>query len=236
MTEDITLTVEGNSVRALFAKPDGAGPFPGIVVTYHRGGLDEFTHWLVDELAGQGYVAISPDHFHWLPPGVDASERKAHLYDTRLASDLAVARGYLECLEEVDGDRIGIIGHCMGGRNTILGIGCDPHYQAACVWYSGGVFNAQGPADDPGPSPYDRMTNIRCPVMGFFGNEDKNPSPEDVDKMDAVLTAEGVEHVFHRYDDAGHAFMNPAEPRTYREGPAKDSWARALVFLKEKLG
>ena len=204
MADKITLEVDGAEVDALFAKPAGDGPFGGVVVTYHRTGLDEFTHWLVDEMAREGYAAICPDHFHWMPPGEDLENRKKYLHDTRLALDLAVARGYLECLPEVDGDRIAIMGTCMGGRNTFLGAACDEHYKAACAWYSGGMFNSQG----EGPSPFERLGDIACPVMGFFGNEDSNPSPEDVNKIDAALTAAGVWHEFHRYDDTGHGFLN----------------------------
>ena len=39
--------------------------------------------------------------------------------------------------------------------------------------------------------------------MGFFGNEDQNPSPEDVDDYAEALRKAGVETTFHRYDGAG---------------------------------
>ncbi len=233
MADKITLEIDGAEVDALFAKPEGDGPFGAVVMTYHRGGMDAFTHWLVEDLGRQGFVAISPDHFHWLPEGESLDNRKKYLYDTRLAMDLAVARGYLECLPEVDGDRIAIIGHCMGGRTAYLGAACDEHYKAACVWYSGGMFNAQGP---DGPSPYERISDIACPMMGFYGVEDTNPSPDDVDKFDAALTAAGVWHEFHRYDNTGHGFMDPESPDKYVEASAKDSWARAMNFLNEHIG
>jgi carboxymethylenebutenolidase len=234
MAGTVTLMIDGEEVDSLFAKPEGDGPFAGVVVTYHRGGNDEFSHWLVEELARQGYAALCPDHFHWIPSGEDLENRKKYLWDNRLALDLAVARSYLECLPEVDGDRIGILGHCMGGRNSFLGAGCDEHYKAACVWYSGGMFNAQG--DDGGPSPFERLGNIACPVMGFFGKEDTNPSPDDVAQFDAALTAAGVPHELRLYDDTGHGFMDQFNPHHYVETSAKDSWARALKFLDEQLG
>ena len=232
MADSVTLIIDGEEVESLFAKPEGDGPFGGVVVTYHKDGLDEFTHWLVDDLARAGFVALSPDHFHWIPEGESLENRKTYLWDTRLALDLAVARSYLECLPEVDG--IGILGHCMGGRTTFLGAACDERYKAACVWYGGGMFKRQG--EDEGPSPFDRIGEIACPVMGFFGKNDKNPSPDDVAKFDAALAAAGVPHEFHLYDDTGHGFMNPFNPKNYVESSAKDSWSRALKFLDERLG
>jgi carboxymethylenebutenolidase len=233
MADTITLQIDGKAVDSIFAKPDGDGPFGGVVVTFHKDGIDNFTTWLVDDLARRGFCAIAPNHFHWIPAGESIENRKEFLWDSRVALDLAVARGYLECLPEMDGDRIAILGHCMGGRNTFLGAACDEHYKAACVWYGGGMFRAQGP---DGPSPYERMGDIACPVMGFFGNEDKNPSPEDVDKFDEALTKAGVWHEFHRYDNTGHGFMNPENAKHYMKSSADDSWSRALAFLNDKIG
>lgn len=231
MAGEIELQVAGAPVRALFQSPKGKGPFPGIVVCFHMGGLDEFEHWLVEDLARQGFVAIAPDHYHWLPKGVGPERRREFLTDQGLALDLAVCRSYLEMQENVDGDRLGILGHCMGGRTTLLGAGCDKRYKAACIWYGGSAFKPLG----QGPSPVNRIPNIAARVMGFFGNDDKNPSPDDVDKIDAAMTKAKIPHEFHRYDATGHGFMNPFSEK-YVEKSAKDSWARASAFLKEALG
>ena len=232
MADKITLEIEGAAVDALLAAPDGDGRVGGVVVTFHRTGLDIFTQWLVDDLAGHGFAAISPDHYHWLPEGTDLADRKAHLSDARLATDLKAACSYLEGLPGVDGERIAIIGHCMGGRTAYVGAATDARYKAACVWYSGGMFNAQG----EGPSPFERIGDITCPVLGLYGNDDHNPTSDDVDKIDAALTAAEVEHVFHRYDDTGHAFMDFNNPDHYMETSAKDSWARALKYLNARIG
>lgn len=230
MASEIALKIEDTDVRALFEKPPGAGPHPALVVTYHMGGLDEFTHWLVEDLAREGFMAIAPDHYHWLPSMDEIDNRKKYLLDSRLALDLAVARSYLEMQDDFAGPGVGILGHCMGGRTTLLGACTDKRYKAACIWYGGGSFQAQG----PGPAPTEQVDRIAAKVMGFFGNDDKNPSPEDVDKLDAIMTKAGVWHEFHRYDNAGHAFMNPWG-KSYAEKPAKESWPRALAFLRAEL-
>jgi carboxymethylenebutenolidase len=230
MATEIEIQVGDAPVRALFEKPKGKGPFPGVVLTYYRGGITEFSHWLVDDLAAQGFVAIAPDHFHWLPSMDEIDNRRKYLTDHRLAEDLAVSRGYLEMLDEVGDGCYGILGHCMGGRTTLLGIGVDKSYKAACIWYGGGSFKAQG----EGPSPVERIPNITAKVMGFFGINDKNPSPEDVDKMDKAMTAAGVDHEFIIYDDTGHGFMDYTS-KNYMEKSAKDSWSRGLNFLKREL-
>jgi dienelactone hydrolase len=45
-----------------------------------------------------------------------------------------------------------------------------------------------------------------------------------------------VEHVFHRYDGAGHAFQSFNNPERYREEASEDAWNKALAFFAEKLG
>jgi carboxymethylenebutenolidase len=72
-------------------------------------------------------------------------------------------------------------------------------------------------------------------VIGFFGRDDTNPSPADVDRIDAELTRHGKPHEFHRYDGAGHAFLNFANAERYRPDQAKDAWAKMLDFLDRHL-
>ena len=86
-----------------------------------------------------------------------------------------------------------------------------------------------------GPAPFDRTRDIACPVIGFFGRDDTNPSPADVDRIDAELTRHGKPHEFHRYDGAGHAFLNFANAERYRPDQAKDAWAKMLDFLDRYL-
>jgi carboxymethylenebutenolidase len=76
---------------------------------------------------------------------------------------------------------------------------------------------------------------MACPVIGFFGNDDQNPTPADVDDYDAALTKAGIEHAFYRYNGAGHAFQSFDSPDRYRPQASEDAWEKALKFLGEKL-
>ena len=71
--------------------------------------------------------------------------------------------------------------------------------------------------------------------MGFFGNDDMNPSPADVDRLDQLLTELGKEHVFHRYDGTGHAFMGASREK-FRENSARDAWTKTYHFLSKHIG
>lgn len=229
MANTIPLKIGNVETTALMQMPKGPGPFPGVVVTFHKDGLNEFTEWVVDDLAANGFAAIAPNHFHVLPPGKGPDDRKEYLDDEKLAQDLRAAAEWLKAQKEVGPGKLAILGHCMGGRTTWVGLEtCPDLWAAGCVFYSGG---AQGTQGKKYPAPAERFASVACPVAGFFGNDDKNPSPADVNLYDERLTKLGKPHEFHRYDGAGHAFMNKFAP-TYREAVAKDAWAKAQAFIR----
>ena len=82
----------------------------------------------------------------------------------------------------------------------------------------------------------ERTAAIECPLVGFFGQDDTNPSPGDVDRIDAELTAKGKPHEFHRYEGAGHAFLNFTNAERHRPAQAADAWGKLLAFLDARLG
>jgi carboxymethylenebutenolidase len=127
---------------------------------------------------------------------------------------------------------LAVLGFCMGGRVTYMLAGARPAaWRTAGVFYGGNIMKPWG----EGPAPFELTKQIACPVVGFFGLEDTNPSPADVDRIDAELTRFGKTHEFHRYESAGHAFLNFSNAERYRPEPAKDAWAKMLGFLERQL-
>jgi carboxymethylenebutenolidase len=119
------------------------------------------------------------------------------------------------------------MGHCMGGRMSLLLAGSSASFCAAVVYYGGGVMRSWG----DGPTVFDGLKSIRCPVIGFFGNEDKNPSPEEVNRIDAELKRHDVDHVFHRYPGVGHGFQNPNRVAPQERAASEDAWTKTFAFL-----
>lgn len=226
------IEVDGNSMDVYLAEPAGDGPHPALLLTFHRGGMDDFTRDRVDRLAEAGYLAAAPDFYHRRPNGEDASESVKHRLDADVLNDIDATVAHLQGLAGVDGGRIGIVGHCMGGRIALVGASANPAFKACAVYYGGNMFGGWG---EGMPTAFDRLKDIACPVIGFYGNDDSNPSPEQVDRIDAELTAHSIEHTFHRYDGAGHAFQNFTSETSYREDATRDSWAKMLDFLTVQL-
>ena len=226
MIETIQLVVDGSPMDMLVATPEGEGKRPGILLSHYQHGLGPFTRRNAERLASEGYLVVAPDHYHHTPGEPDLKLRKQGLIDTRLIADMVAATDYLRSHPRTIPELTAIMGHCMGGRQTLLGAATVPGFRCAIDCYGGGVLRAQG----PGPTVFERLSGIKCPVAGFFGVHDTNPPPEDVRKVEAELQRLGIETDFHIYEDTGHAFMDPDQVR-YVEASALDAWARILAFL-----
>lgn len=221
--------VNGSPMRICVASPKDGGPHPAVIVMCHIGGLDEFTADRVDRLAAAGYVAAAPDVFHYHDWIEDKEARRASLRDRLIIDDIQSCIDHIEKVEQVDGQRIGILGHCMGGRTAMLGAGNISRIGPLVIYYGGRTMVSWG---GDGSTPFERIPNIKGPVIGFFGLDDSEPSPEDVDRIEAEFKHHGVACEFHRYEGAGHAFQNFMSPERYREAAASESWEKTLQFLR----
>jgi carboxymethylenebutenolidase len=226
------VSTEGGEMRCYVSSPEGPGPHPGVIVIQHAGGVDDFIRRMSDRLAEAGFVAVAPDLYHRDDPDSsdDPMTRMGRLRDRNIVPDAKAALDHAASLPEVDGDRIGITGFCMGGRVTYLACASDSRFKAGVVFYGGNIMVPWG----QGQAPFELSESIGCPVLGLFGEDDPNPNTSDVAKIDAELTRLGKAHEFHSYPGAGHAFMNEDRP-SYREEAARDAWERCIAWFDRYL-
>jgi carboxymethylenebutenolidase len=175
-------------------------------------------------------VAV-PEIAHRLPASVAPKDRKQHLKDPEIVADIAATVAHLKTRPDVMSDRLAIAGHCMGGHILFVAACALPDFACAVACYPTGMFESWG----GGLTPFDQLAGLRCPVIGFFGNEDRNPSPQDADKLDAELTRLRIAHAFHRYPGAAHGFQRPTKDEPAIRAAQADSWQRTFAFLAEKL-
>ena len=239
-----TVTIHGHGgdlIEAYYARPLGAGPFPGVVVIHHAPGWDEWCKEVTRKFAHHGYAAIDTNLYHRAGPGSpdDVAARvraEGGVADDQVMGDVAGAIDFLRAQPYANG-KIGVIGFCSGGRHTYLAACRLPGIDAAVDCWGGGVV-----VDDPSQlnekrpvAPIELTPGLGCPLLGIFGNEDHNPTVDQVNRTEEELRRQGKVYEFHRYDGAGHGFFAVDRP-AYRPAQATDAWGKVFTFFERYLG
>jgi carboxymethylenebutenolidase len=239
-TEVITYPAgNGDQIHAYVARPTGDATGPGIVAVHHMPGWDEFYREFCDRLARHGYTVICPnlyDRYGQGKPDDIAAKVRAEggVYDDSVIADCAAAREWLLAQPTSNG-KIGIIGTCSGGRHSLLTACRTSGWNAVGDLWGGGVIMSQEELSPARPvAPIDYIADLSAPLLGLFGNDDKYPTPEQVNQLEAALKQHGKEYEFHRYDGASHGFFYYFAPM-YRPEATMDGWEKIFAFFGEKL-
>ena len=71
------------------------------------------------------------------------------MQDAEVAADLMATANFLAGLADVKADRLGIVGHCMGGRTAFIGAATIANLKAAVILYGGHLFKTEGKGTPP---------------------------------------------------------------------------------------
>lgn len=226
-----SVNVKNSKMRMYLSQPESSQPAPAVIVVQGQTGVDDFLKFS-DMVATRGFVAAAPDFYHRDPPDCkdDPPTRRMRLRDDTVIEDVNAAVSFLKSHRSVVPGKIGIVGFCMGGRVVYLMSAVNPAIKVGVMYYGSDPFSSWG----DGPSPFERSKDISYPIMGHFGEDDKNPSPADMRKLDAELTRLGKSHEFYSYPNAAHAFANFGSGN-YREHAAQASWPRTFDFFSKHL-
>ncbi len=219
----------------MLAVPDGAGPWPGVVLVHEAYGVTDVMRRQVEHLASMGYVALMPDLYAQggARRCLVGTFRALRSGEGRAYVDIETARAFLLADARVNG-RVGILGFCMGGGFALMAA-AGHGFDAASANY--GML----PADE------DALEHA-CPVVGSYGGRDRS-LPNAAARLTERLERAGVAHDVKEYPTAGHSFLNDEEsgPRPVRAitrramgaGPdpvaAADAWRRIDAFFSEHL-
>lgn len=154
--------------------------------------------------------------------------------DQQVVDDCVAAMKWLKALPTGNG-KVGIIGTCSGGRHVMVVAGKTKGFDAVADLWGGGVVMQSSELNSKRPvAPIDMTKDVSAPVLGIFGNDDKSPTPEQVDQHEAELKKHGKSYEFHRYDGAGHGFFYYHRP-AYRAEQAVDGWEKVFAFFAKHL-
>jgi carboxymethylenebutenolidase len=237
-----TITIhgyQGDVINAYFARPMGAGPFPGLVVVHHMPGWDEWYREATLKFAYHGFAALSPNLYcrtgHGTPEDVAARVRaEGGCPDDQAVSDIAGAMLSLRSLPTNNG-KVGVFGTCSGGRHAYLAACREKGFDAVVDCWGGRVVMSKEELTPNQPvAPLDYTQDLSCPVLGLFGDQDHSPTPEQVAIHEQELKKYGKVYEFHMYPDAGHGFFYHNRP-AYRQAQAVDGWNKTFAFFNKYL-
>jgi carboxymethylenebutenolidase len=226
------------------ALPD-RGPCPGVVMIHDVWGLSDHTRDYASRLANEGFAVLAIDLYRRARPEkiADPGRFMRALSDPQALADLGEAARFLAALPESN-RRVGVLGFCMGGMYALMAACADLGFAASVPFY-GLLSHAHGILYDPAGldpavkprEPIAMASELRCPMLAFFGEQDTFIPLEDVRRLEDALSrarpGAGAEIVV--VPGAGHAFMNDTRPDAYRPEAAADAWRRTVAFLRARL-
>ena len=231
---EVTIDGKDGSFTVYAAAPnDGDGPpAPGIVVAQEIFGVNQVMRDTCDWLATQGFVAVCPDLFWRIEPGIQITDKTQAEWDRafELFSLFDVDKGIEDMnttlaalrAHEVCNGKAGSIGYCLGGKLAYL-MATRSDSDANVGYYGVGLGELLGEAD-----------KITKPLMLHIAEKDAFSSAEEIAKVRQGLSGNANATV-HVYEGQDHAFAREGGEH-YDKAAATLANERSVNFFKEHLG
>ena len=228
----VLAVADGTQMHAYVARPQAGGPAPGLILFQEAFGVNHHIRSVADRLARAGYVVVAPELFHrTAQPGLEISysdfpSALPHFQGITpegLAQDSKAAYDWLQSQDDVQKDKIGAIGFCLGGRVAFLANATLP-LAAAVSYYGGGLHTLTDMAPD-----------LHAPHLFFWGGLDQHISKDDIKQIMEAVDATGKPYINTVISYADHGF-NCDERPSYNKDAAAEAWALTMSFFQEKLG
>lgn len=218
-----------DGMRGYLKKPV-SGTGPGIVVIQEIFGINDVMRGIADDLAAQGYVALVPDLFWRLQPGIELTDRTDAEWKEALdlLNRFDVAKGVediqaaIATLRAMPGmGKVGAVGYCLGGQLAYL-TAARTDADATVGFYG---INIQNHLDE--------AARITKPLMLHMAAEDGFvPKPAQAQIVDALKDNPLI--TLHRYEGVDHAFARPGG-KNWNAEAATLANARTAAFFKGNL-
>ena len=231
MVERTTITTNDGSFGTYVARPHRS-PAPAVVVIQEIFGVNQVMRDITDGLAAQGYLAICPDLFWRIEPGIDITDNSEaewkRAFELFNAFDVEAGVGDIAAtLDHIRKDagcngKVGAVGYCLGGQLAFL-TATRTDADASVSYYGVGIENRVAEAE--------KLTH---PLLMHIAEGD-----EFVPKAaQAVILAALKDHPqveLHTYPGCNHAFAREGGAH-YNPEAAKLANGRTLTFFQKNLG
>lgn len=222
--QNVEFSSNGGTTTGHLAIPE-KGKGPGVVVIQEWWGLVDHIKDICDRLAAEGYVALAPDLYHGKTTKSpdEAGKLMMALQIDQTEKDVRGAVDYLLDHDATIGNKVGIVGFCMGGALALYAASKNPNIGACVVFYGGH------------PKVKPDLPNLQAPVLGLYAERDTFVTPASVRELERQLKELGKPVEVHIYPNVDHAFFNDQRPEVYDEKAAQDGWRRTIQFFATHL-
>lgn len=226
--------VSDGEMPLYYARPAGVAHPPIVLVAMEIFGLHEWVKDVTRRMAHLGALAVAPDYYFRTGTDLTKITDLPKLFpivntkkDSELYSDLDATVAWAKA-QGGDGNRLGIMGFCRGGRTVWHYSTHNPNLKAGVAFY-GTLIDKNDAAPK---NSIELAPEVKEPVLGLYGAEDAGIKVEQVHQMEATLKAAGKTAEFHIYPGAPHGFV--ADYRaSYRKEAAEDGWQRMIGWFKK---
>ena len=210
-------------MESFLAQPEGARQLPAVIVIHEIYGLNDNIREVTRQFAEQGYTALAVDLFSNRNRMVCMLQiihgMLIRPLNNSMLDDLKSSVAFLQKQPNVDANRIGAVGFCMGGTYALQLAITDNGMKAASVFYG------------MNPKPLEAVAEA-CPIVGSY--PDKDFTTRAARELETSLTKYNVPHDIKIYDNTQHSFL--AQQRTpFEVAASKDAWQRMLAFFEKHL-
>ena len=187
-------------------------------------GLNDNIRDIAGRFAGEGYAALAVDLFSGRNRAVCMARFMGGMFLNSLdhggIRDLKAALTHLSEMPQVNDERLGAIGFCMGGGSAIAWACTDYRLKAIAPYYG------------TNPRPLEAASRS-CPVVGSY--PEKDFTAKAARNLDERLTSHDVPHDIKIHPGARHSFFND-RGRAHDPAASEDSWRRTLAFFSDRIG
>jgi carboxymethylenebutenolidase len=231
MGERTTIKTPDGEFSAYVARPSAAKA-PAVVVIQEIFGVNQVMRDITDGLAGQGYLAICPDLFWRIEPGIDITDRSEaewkrafelfNAFDVDAGvKDIQATITFIRA-DAQSNDKVGAVGFCLGGLLAFL-TATRTDADAAVAYYGVGIENRLAEAE--------RLTR---PLLMHIAEEDQFV-PKEAQAMILKALKDHPQVEIHTYPGRDHAFARMGGEH-YDAGDAAKAGGRTLQFFQRTIG
>jgi carboxymethylenebutenolidase len=219
------------TIPAYMARPAGNGRHAAVLVNSEIFGVHEWVKDVCRRLAKAGYVAIAPDLFVRAGDPSKLTDMQAVMKivaaqpEAQVLGDTGSTLKWLAAQKFTDMKRLGVTGFCWGGGATWRCCETFSEFKAGVAWYGPLKAGAY-----PREAPLNAVKDLKAPVLGLYGGQDRGIPAADVDAMREAIKANNKQAEIIVYPDAQHGFLADYRP-SYNEAASKDAWAKMLAFF-----